>query len=274
MPILSLIVDRKSLIVKVVRVTCFVSLVTILSGCSAVGFSKPAALQVISKPEASVFLDGKHLGKTPFYSDQLKEGEYTLKVTAESADYIDKITLRGGILTAVNRELNSNLLAQAGETLSLVPGQKGLFIVSLPPDADIAVDGSLMGKTPQNITDLKEGDHKILLSKDGFLDREFSISTSRKYQLLADVTLASIIAKDNGASKKESRQQEEDMVLILNTPQGFLRVRSEPSLSASEVGRVTSGETYEILKEEDEWFQISFAGKIGWISASFAEKIE
>lgn len=253
---------------------CFLFLVLILSGCSAIGFSKPAALQVTAKPEASVFLDGKHLGKTPFYSDQLREGEYTLKVTTESVEYTGKITLRGGILTAVNRELNSNFLAQAGETLSLVPGQKGLFIVSFPNDAGITVDGNFVGKTPLKISDLKEGDHNIQLSKEGFLDREFSIATSGKYQLLADVTLASIIAKDNGASKKESQPQEADMVLILNTPQGFLRVREKPSLSSREVGRVTSGETYEILKEEDEWFQISFDGKTGWISASYAEKLE
>src|SRR3989344_9538500 len=121
------------------NVSCYMLIVASLSACSAVGFSKPAALQVTSKPEASVFLDGKHIGKTPFYSDQLRAGEYTLKVTVSGADYVDKITLSQGTLAVVNRELNSNYLAQGGENLSLVSGQKGLFIISFPSEADVTI---------------------------------------------------------------------------------------------------------------------------------------
>src|SRR3989344_1571397 len=58
------------------QVSSFLFLVLFLSGCKAIGTTKPAALQITSVPEASVFLDGKHLGKTPFFSDQLKVGEY------------------------------------------------------------------------------------------------------------------------------------------------------------------------------------------------------
>src|SRR3990167_10596445 len=72
-------------------VTCHLSIVFLLSGCSAVGSNKPAALQVTSVPEASIFLDGKHIGKTPFFSDQIKSGEYLLKITASEASYVDKI---------------------------------------------------------------------------------------------------------------------------------------------------------------------------------------
>jgi len=60
----------------------------------------------------------------------------------------------------------------------------------------------------------------------------------------------------------------------LDTPQGFLRVREEPSLSAGEIGQVNSGEEYEIIQEAKEWFQISFNGKIGWVSAVYAQKVE
>ena len=80
----------------------------ILSGCSLTSNQKPAALQVTSTPQASVFLDGKHLGKTPFYSDQLRAGEHTLKVTVSEASYVDKITLTSGTLMVVNRELANN----------------------------------------------------------------------------------------------------------------------------------------------------------------------
>jgi len=181
-------------------------LVLALTGCSAVGFSKPAALQVTSKPEASVFLDGKHIGKTPFYSDQLRAGEYTLKVTVSGADYVDKITLSQGTLVAVNRELNSNYLAQGGENLSLVSGQKGLFIISLPSEADVTIDGSYVGKTPLLTQEIEEGDHKVQLAKEGYIEREFAIKSSTKYQILAEVTLASQIAKGVGTTAKEPQK--------------------------------------------------------------------
>ena len=167
---------------------------------------KPAALQVTSKPEASVFLDGKHIGKTPFYSDQLRAGEYTLKVTVSGADYVDKITLSQGTLVAVNRELNSNYLAQGGENLSLVSGQKGLFIISLPSEADVTIDGSYVGKTPLLTQEIEEGDHKVQLAKEGYIEREFAIKSSTKYQILAEVTLASQIAKGVGTTAKEPQK--------------------------------------------------------------------
>lgn len=259
--------------VKLIGVTCYLLLVTLLSGCSAVGFSKPAALQVTSKPEASVFLDGKHIGKTPFYSDQLKPGEHTLKITVEAADYVDIVTLYEGTLTVVNRDLASNFLAQSGENLSLVAGKKGVFIMSIPIEADVTIDGKYEGKTPIVATNLKIGDHKIQIAKENYVERELTIQTSPKYQLVAEVTLASEIAKGNMTQEKP-QQLKVDRALILNTPQGFLRVRSKPSLSAEEIGQASSGDEFEIIQETKEWFQISFEGKPGWISTAYAQKVE
>jgi len=251
-----------------------VLVVIILSACKAIGFNKPAALQITSKPEASVFLDGKHLGKTPFYSDQLKVGEYAIKVTVSDAKYVGKISLTEGTLTVVNRELNNNFLAQSGENLSLINGQKGVFIVSFPSEADITIDGRYFGKTPNLVEDLEEGDHTILLSKLGYIEREFAIHSSPKYQVLADVTLASQLAKGIGANQQEPKAPKVEHIVVLQTPQGFLRVRREPALSASEIGQVNSGDEFEIIQKTEKWFQINFEGKLGWISATYAKKVE
>lgn len=274
MPRFSLRVNRKSKIVKgFILATGYLLLATIMAGCSAIGFSNPAALQVTSKPEASIFLDGKHIGKTPFYSDQLKAGDHTLKVTVSEASYVDIVTLREGTLTVVNRDLNFNFLAQSGENLSLVPGKKGLFIISVPQEADITIDGKYEGKTPILIEDLEDGDHKVQITKSGYIEREFAISTSPKYQLVADVTLASEIAKGK-VTQAAPIKPEVERALILNTPQGFLRVRQEPSLSAEEIGQASSGDEFEIVQETKDWFQISFEGKLGWISTAYAQKVE
>lgn len=256
---------------KLLLASCLLPLVTFLSACSFVGSSKPAALQVTSTPEASVFLDGKHLGKTPFYSDQLRAGEYTLKVTVSEASYVDKISLTAGTLTVVNRELANNFLAQSGEKLWLTESRKGLFIISTPTEADVTIDGKFVGKTPVYLEGITEGDHKVLLAKLGFLQREFAIKTSTNYQLFADVTLASEIAK--GIVKSPPPSPPVKKVEITNTPQGFLRVRKEPSLSSPEVGRVKTGDQLEIVQETGDWLKISFAGKLGWISSQYAKKL-
>ncbi|MEK9146920.1 MAG: PEGA domain-containing protein, partial [Patescibacteria group bacterium] len=104
-------------------VTCLLLLVTLLSACTVIGTNKPAALQITSTPEASVFLDGKHIGKTPYSSDQLRAREYLVKIAAGEATYVEKVSLREGTLTVINRELNNNFLAQSGEVLWLESGK-------------------------------------------------------------------------------------------------------------------------------------------------------
>lgn len=242
-----------------------------LSGCQAIGTSKPAALQVTSVPEASIFLDGKHIGKTPFFSDQLKSGEYLLKISASEASYVDKVILTGGTLTVVNRELSNNFLAQSGETLWLDSGKKGLFVSSLPGKADMTIDGRLVGKTPFLLDEIEDGEHKIILTKAGFIDREFSIKTSSKYQVMANVTLASEVAKNPQPSPVPLPQVEK--VKVLATSVGFLRVRREPSLTAAEIGRVKTGDELEVIQETKDWIKVKFEGKQGWISAQYTKKL-
>jgi len=249
------------------------SIVLLLAGCSAVGANKPAALQVTSTPEASVFLDGKHIGKTPFFSDQLRGGEHLLKITVSDASYVSKITLNPSTLTVVNRELASNFLGQSGETLWLDRSGKGVFISSLPTEAQVTIDGRFYGKTPLLVKEITEGDHKITLSKAGFIDREFAVKTSNNYQLQADVTLASEIAKGISSEPSPAPKLELKKVEVLKTPLGFLRVRAEPDLSAGEVGRVKTGDKLEIIQETKDWVKVSFDGKFGWISAQYTKKL-
>lgn len=256
---------------KLFLVSGLLVLATLLSGCSAIGTSKPAALQVTSTPEASVFLDGKHVGKSPFFSDQLKAKEYLVKLTSGEASHSEKVTLTESTLTVINWELANNFLAQSGEVLWLQKGQKGLFITSMPDEANISLDGQLIGKTPKKIEDLEEGDHKVSLSKQGYIDREFAIKTSNKYLLVADVTLASEIA--TGQTTAPSPLPEPEKVEVLKTPQGFLRVRKEPSTSSPEIGRVKDGDKLELIQESQGWVQIKFEGKQGWVSSQYIKKI-
>lgn len=252
--------------------SCQLSVVLLLSACSAVGISKPAALQITSTPEASVFLDGKHVGKTPFSSDQLKSGEYLVKLTAGDASYVGKINLAGGTLTVINRQLSSNFLAASGETLWLEKDKEGVFIVSMPAGADVVLDGTLVGQTPLLAADIAPGDHKITLTKIGYELREFTIKTSKGWQLVADVSLSAQLAQDTKGAEKLTLAPS-PKIQVTQTPQGFLRVRQEPSTTALEIGRVKTGDELEVIQEKGDWVKIKFEGKLGWVSSQYVKKL-
>jgi N-acetylmuramoyl-L-alanine amidase len=64
-------------------------------------------------------------------------------------------------------------------------------------------------------------------------------------------------------------------VVIKNTPTGWLRVRMEPSLSATEAAKVKPGEKYTLLDEKNGWYKISYKeGEEGWISGRYAKKLD
>ncbi|OGE10524.1 hypothetical protein A3A60_03200 [Candidatus Curtissbacteria bacterium RIFCSPLOWO2_01_FULL_42_26] len=251
---------------------CLLLIAVLLSGCSAVGFQKFAALQVTSTPQASIFLDGKHLGQTPFYSNQLKNGNYSLKITTTDATYLDEIELSSGTLTVVNRDLSFNFMAQAGETLSLKSGFKGVMITSLPSEADITIDGRYVGKTPLQNTDISEGEHKVLATRQGYIDREFSIKTLAGYQVVAEVILASKIAKGlaiNINAPEASSPAKGESVKTQST----VNVKKEPDKLAQDIGKIKAGEQLDLIGQNQTWYQVVFEGKLGWIPKETASKL-
>lgn len=271
MPNVTLMVNSKWVSAKKLLLFAFaLSLVTFLSGCSAIGTDKPAALQITATPDASVFLNGKHLGKTPFFSDQLKAGTYSLKLTASEATYVSEISLRPSALTYVNRQLASNYLAQGGEVLYLVKEKTGVLFSTEPQEADIVIDGSYIGKAPTLSEGLSLGEHQVEVSSAGYTTRKFAIKVVKGYQLQGHVTLSSEIAKNTVVVAKKP---EVEKVEITSTPQGFLRVRKEASATSLEVGRVKPKEQYEVVQETKDWVKISFAGKQGWVSAQYTKKL-
>ncbi|MFS8158890.1 MAG: PEGA domain-containing protein [Candidatus Roizmanbacteria bacterium] len=62
-------------------------------------------------------------------------------------------------------------------------------------------------------------------------------------------------------------------VLIGETGTGWLRVRSEPSASSTELAKVDTGKSFPLVAEQSGWYKIEYeTGKTGWISAQYATK--
>lgn len=253
-----------------------------------------AGLQVKSEPVASVFLDSRFLGRTPF-EDRIEPGEYTLKLIPEStattaASWQGKVVLQANILTFVNRELGTSDLASSGEVISLerLSGKDTeISVVTIPDGALVKIDGQDKGTAPLLLRNIEPGEHEVAVSSPGFLSKSIKVKTTAGFKLTVTIQLGvsgqgevsgvSETAKE-GESKttetKESPTLQKPYVEILDTPTGWLRVRTEPSTAASEAGKVNPKEKYPLLEEKSGWYKIKLDGTQGWIKGSYAKKYE
>lgn len=136
------------------------------------------------------------------------------------------------------------------------------------------------------LQDVMRGDHELSVFMPGFFRRTQRINVNSGYRVNAFFKLSyDQSQKLLGDIEKESTKSGEvkrDYVTISNNPQGWLRVRADASINASEEAKVKIGEKFEFLEEKDGWYKIKFndnedglvEGKFseGWISKEYASK--
>jgi uncharacterized protein YgiM (DUF1202 family) len=274
-------------------------------------------LRVDSQTPATIFLDNKNIGKTP-YKDKVATGEYTLKLVSDSTasqltPWQGKITVGQNLLTFVNANLSDTDLTTAVDVVwleKITSKQSELSVTTTPDGATILVDDVSRGVTPLSVQDISPGDHSISVTNIGFLTRSIKIKTTAGYRVIANLKLAlsgsgqNLVATETASESASLAQTtptekvtptptgkltptptaksgsttldpEKPFVVIKDTPTGFLRVRVEPSTSASEAGRVNPGEKFGLKETKNGWYQILFDGKnLGWVSGQYVDKVE
>jgi len=306
---------KKSL-TSVLKILPILAFAFLLSSCTLpfIGKRKQAALQVTATPKAAVFLDGEHVGSTPYFDEKLKSGDYTIKLVPESGQnslpWEARIKLSPGILTVVSRELGDTIDNSSGYTLSLeeIPGKKNtsLAIVSTPDGAVVKVDGEPKGFAPISVENITPGEHLLVVSSPGYVEKSIKAKTIEGYKLTATVQLAQTpetpeeekeeeeeatpaadlkeeIEEETKPAKKtatSSAETEDELprpyVRIKDTPTGWLNVRSEPSTAKKEetiITKVDPGEAFPFIEANSTgWYKIEYKdGDQGWISAKYAE---
>lgn len=245
------------------------------------GKKQPSGLQVNSEPQATIFLDGQHLGQTPFEDKNLKSGEFILKLVPESKDLMNpweqKIKLNPEALTVVNHKFAESIDLASSEILTFesLTNKKliSLAIISSPDGALVKLDGITRGFTPISLEDITEGDHLILISLPGYLEKEIRAKTVLGRKLIINVKLAQEKIEQEATPSAEEKTS--PYVEIKDTPTGWLRVRLGPSTAATEAAKVNPGKKYSLLDEEKGWYKIEYEeGKEGWISGQYATKYE
>lgn len=271
------------------------------------GGAKEGVLKVQSTPTASVFLDNKHVGRTPVET-KVASGDYAIRLVPETttqaiASWQGNVKIAPEILTYVNASLAESEFTTAVETMWLEKITSKLAEVSVatnPDGATASLDGETKGITPTSIPNVTAGDHTLAIISSGFLPRNIKIKTTAGYKLNAIVKLAlsgetpevatpSPTPVDTTPTGKttptptkaaSSTDPARPFVTIKDTPTGFLRVRMEPTTAATEAAQVKPGEKYTIMDSKEDlkgttWYQINYDGKNnGWISGQYATKTE
>lgn len=242
-----------------------------------------AGLFIETQPQATVFIDGEKAGTTP-YETVRQAGEVTLRLVPQADGMVlspwgAKVRLVENVKTIIRREFGETESKSAGEILSfekVAGGSAQLAVISTPDSSQITVDGEVRGFTPVKISSISVGEHKIVLSHPGYKEREISSRAEAGYKLTVDATLAQIQEPEGGESTP-SGELKKTQIEILNTPTGFLRVRTEPATTATESAQVKPGQKFSYIEESKDksWFKIEYEkGKQGWVSAQYAKKIQ
>ena len=272
-----------------------IGLIRVMTG----GRGGTGELRVDSQPTVSIFLDNKHIGRSP-YKDKVASGEYTMKLTPEAtteapASWQGRVIVGANLLTYVNATLSDSELTSAVDVLWLekIGSRASEISVTTNPDgATLLIDNETRGVTPISLGDIAAGDHTLTVTSPGFAPRSLKIKTTAGFRLIVTVKLAlsgepiptpSIEEETTGTptptktatSSATQPDPQKPFVTINDTPVGFLRVRKEPTTSSEEVGRVNPGEKYHIEDEQSGWYQILYSGSNeGWISGQYATKTE
>lgn len=227
-------------------------------------------MSVLSTPaQATVFIDGQEVGKTPFEDRNLDVRKYTVKLETSEASWQGIVKLTPQTMLIINRDLAKDQASSSGEILTLDRG-RGVTIISNPPAAEVEIDGNVYGKTPISIN-LSSGEHIMLVSHPNYLKRSIKAILPENFNLTVSVDLSLSEADLTTVSAPVITQTAE--VIVKQTPTGFLRVRDQGSLSGKEIGKVNVGDKLILLEELGGWDRVRLSdGTEGFVSSAYIEK--
>lgn len=249
------------------------------------------SLSVISQPsEAVVFVDGTETGKTPFSTDKLTAGSYDVRLEKEGYE-----PQSGRLNIVKGQKLNAAFKLFPMPTpasVKIMDGSTNLY--------DIFSNNNFITSSPQNwakalvywnktrgINIMGYGINRELvfsyvLDFNGKFYDTAGADIEPTKVVLGDGKIAYLRRESDGAGvstpAKESLAKIGTAVIsgkaakVKSTPTGWLRVRNEPSLVGTEVGKLNVGDTVSITEEKSGWLKVkNAAGLEGWASSDYLQ---
>jgi hypothetical protein len=294
---------------KVIFLAVLVTLVVVGAGVKLffdVQNQTTGKIVITSVPDATVFIDSQAYTKTPAHFS-LPPGEYSIKLIpivhdAESTasarvSWQGTVRVTRNTTVQVQRELSSTENESSGEIVSIarpeqnpLAGRGEIKVLTEPFGAKVSLDNEDIAVSPHVIANVVPGIHEVSVSLPRFKRRSVQVRVYPGYQTVVDfqlgldqqfeTRLGLVTVPTAGASSSslpiiptaEPTQVRPKKVEILDTPTGFLRVRSEPNLAGREITRVKPGEKYDYLDERRTWIKIKLDLGEGWVSGEYVRK--
>lgn len=184
----------------------------LLAGCSLPFFgSDQSALQVNSTPTASVFLNETHVGETPFFDENLKAGEYTIRLQVESdpgKTWQTKVNLSPKIVTVLERNFGETDDNSSHFLLQLEPitDEKlaEISVITIPDNVIVKVDGQPEGFSPLSLKEVTAGDHALAFVAPGYQELLINAQVREGYKLVVSSQLARVLLDSASNTASES----------------------------------------------------------------------
>jgi len=169
-----------------------------LSGCNPLEWRRKAGLQVLSNDmPATILIDDKELGKTPYIDKELAAGEYNVQIKPQDpslASYEAKVSLKKGLLTVINWSPGTRPETSGGVIYEMekIRGQSNseLSLTTIPDGAIIQVDGQAKGFAPVLVEDLSPGQHEYEVKLPSYEPQQHTINAQAGYRMLVTIKLA------------------------------------------------------------------------------------
>ena len=281
-----------------------------LAGCQLNPFAKKAGIQITSHPDANVVINGKSVGKTPYYVENTDAGTASIQMTAVDSgqSWEGKVNLVSGTLTTVHREFGTTPDKSHSYTLSFEKlasnKDSSISIISLPTNATVSIDGKPAGFTPIT-SDVNPGPHVFSFTAPGYQDKIVNAALQEGYRLVLNLTMATMdvvpvltptptatasavlsptpkptataILTPLPKQASSSAVMATPYVEILSTPTGWLKVRETASTSGTELAKVNPGDKfpYKELDSTASWYSIEYVkGSWGFVSSQYAKLVK
>jgi hypothetical protein len=251
-------------------------------------------LKIISDPaDASIFIDNTQVGKTPYSSNQLSDGEYDLRIDLPG---YETQTVRINIKKGYTLNIRFKLFpVPVPANINLMEGATDFYNLSsdtqiLNSDTQAWVKSAIYWNKTRGLNIAGTGLNKEQVF-DYFVDYKGNLFDANGTLITGDAEIATLkAAKKGGYLGRNSdgpgvTQEAKNTILkisaqglggknatILQTGTGWLRVRQTPGLSGTEVARVNVDQKYPVLEEQTGWVKIKVSETVtGWVSADFVK---
>jgi len=253
-------------------------------------------LRVISEPSgASVFIDNTEIGKTPYTSAKLSEGDYDVRV--EMVGYEpqkSRVRIQKGYTSNISMKL---FPMPVPSRVSPFEGSDNLYDVSSDNEQVIAdtqtwakgviywnqtrgvnLEGVGMNKEPvfDYFIDYKGNVYNARAEIIPDLSNDPTAKDALRGAYLGRVSDGTGLTDTAAASLKAFKNvqigEPKTTAKILETGLGWLRVRSDPSLNGAEIAKVDVGKEYPVLETQGDWVKIIASENVeGWVSKTYVE---